>query len=138
LPDLARMIALTGELGPDRDPTDAQLVRFMCTLGNCGAQPPAAGHADRKNWDTRRSALRGLSAVSNHTDRIARLQAFRKPVLIMTGTNTVPFHRRINEVLAAGFPADERVEITGGHTAPVTAADEFVAKLRAFISRHAR
>ena len=129
------MIELTGELLPASDPTDAQLVRFQCTLGNCGVTPPPPGNAERQNSETRRAALRGLSAVSAHTDRRARLQAFRRPVLTMTGVNTVPFHRRINEILAANFPVVERAELTGGHTAPVIATDDFVAKLRAFVAR---
>jgi len=135
LPDLKAMIELTGELLPASIPTDAQLVRFQCALGNCGVIPPAPGSADRSNWETRRAALRGLSAVSSHTDRLARLQAFRRPVLIMTGSGTVAFHRRINEVLAENFPVVERVEVRGGHTAPVTAVEEFAAKLTAFISK---
>ena len=137
LPDLTTMIELTRELLPTNTPTDAQLVRFQCALVNCAVTPPADGAADRQNWETRRAALRGLSAVSNHTDRLARLQAFRRPVLIMSGSSTVPFHRGINEILAENLPRVERVQITGGHTAPVTAIEEFVATLRAFIVRHA-
>lgn len=135
-PDLRRMVELTRELVPERDPTDEQYVRFLCALGNCGAKPPAVGQPDWQDWVTRRSALRGLSAVSSHTDRAARLQAFRRPVLIMTGVNTVPFHRRINDILAANFELAERVEVTGGHTAPITAREEFVATLQAFLARH--
>ena len=138
LPDLTRMIDLTRELLPTATPTDAQLVRFQCALGNCAVTPPADGAADRQQWETRRAALRGLSAVANHTDRLARLQAFRRPVLIMTGSSTVPFHRRINEILAEQLPAAERAEVSGGHTAPVTAIEEFAAKLEAFITRAGR
>jgi pimeloyl-ACP methyl ester carboxylesterase len=133
LPDLTKMIELTTELLPTGTPADTQLVRFQCALGNCGITPPAEGAADRQNWETRRAALRGLSAVPNHTDRVARLHSFRRPVLMMSGSSTVPFHRRINEILASHFPVVERVQLAGGHTAPVTATDEFVAKLRAFI-----
>jgi pimeloyl-ACP methyl ester carboxylesterase len=134
--DLRRMVELCKELLPARAPTDEQYVRFLCALGNCGAKPPASGHPDREAWETRRSALRGLSAVSNHTDRTARLEAFRRPVLIMTGADTVALHRHLNDILAATLPIVERVELAGGHTAPVTARDEFVAKLRAFLTRH--
>jgi pimeloyl-ACP methyl ester carboxylesterase len=135
LPDLTMMIELTRELLPTSTPTDAQLVRFQCALGNCAVTPPAGSAIDRQNWDTRRAALRGLSAVSSHTDRVARLQAFRRPVLIITGSSTVPFHRRINEILAQHLPAVERAEVSGGHTAPVTAIEEFTAKVKAFIIR---
>jgi pimeloyl-ACP methyl ester carboxylesterase len=84
----------------------------------------------------RRSALRGLSVIPAHTDNTARLRTFRRPVLIMTGSNTVPFHRRINEILAQTLPLAERIELAGGHTTPVSAADDFVATLQAFLARH--
>lgn len=134
--DMRAMSDLTRELVPEKEPTDAQYVRFLCALGRCGAVPPSAGQPDSQDWAARRSALRGLSAVANHTDRAVRLKGFRRPVLIMTGTDTVPFHRRINEILAANLPMAERVELSGGHTAPVTARDDFVAKLRGFLARH--
>jgi pimeloyl-ACP methyl ester carboxylesterase len=134
--DMRAMYELGKELGPEGEPTDAQYARFLCALGNCGAKPPVVGQPDWQDWVTRRSALRGLSAVPNHTDRTGRLKSFRRPVLIMTGANTVAFHRRINDILAANFPMAERVELAGGHTAPVTAPEDFVAKLRAFLTRH--
>ena len=130
------MYELSRELVPEREPTDDQYARFLCALGNCGVKPPSVGQPGWQDWATRRSALRGLSAVPNHMDRIDRLKAFRRPVLILTGTDTVAFHRRINDILAASFPTAERVELSGGHTAPVTARDEFLAKWRAFLARH--
>lgn len=134
--DMRTMYELSREFDPDTEPTDAQFVRFQCALGNCGAKPPAPGQQGSEDWALRRAALRGLSAVPNHTDDAARLKAFRRPVLVMTGSSTVAFHRRINEILAASLPMAERVELGGGHTAPVTARDEFVATLRAFLLRH--
>jgi pimeloyl-ACP methyl ester carboxylesterase len=65
-----------------------------------------------------------------------RLKTFRKPVLIVTGKDTVGFHRRINDALAASVPAAERVELSGGHGAPATARDQFVAELRASLASH--
>ena len=135
-PDMRAMCELGKELDPETEPTDAQYVRFLCALGNCGAKPPVVGQPGWQEWVTRRSAMRGLSVVPNHTDSTARLKAFRRPVLIMTGADTVAFHRRINDILAANFPIAERVELAGGHTAPVTAREDFVAKLRAFLMRH--
>lgn len=134
--DMRGMFELTSELVPEKEPTDDQYTRFLCALGRCGAAPPAAGQPDLQDWVTRRSALRGLSAVPNHTDRLVRLKGFRRPVLIMTGADTVAFHRRINDILAANFPMAERVELPGGHSAPVASRDDFVATLRAFLARH--
>lgn len=135
-PDMLAMYELTKELGPETEPTDAQYTRFLCALGKCGAKPPVEGQPGWEEWEMRRSAMRGLSVVPNHTDSTERLKAFQRPVLILTGSDTVAFHRRINDILAASFPLVERAELAGGHTAPVTAREDFLAKLRAFLLRH--
>lgn len=84
----------------------------------------------------RRSALRGLSVIPAHKDSIERMRKFDRPVLIMTGSNTVSFHRRINEILSQTFPSAERAELAGGHTTPVSSVEEYVTTLQAFIARH--
>jgi len=134
-PLMKTMIALTRELRPDTVPTDNQLARFRCALGMC-ADPPSPGDAARPDWERRRAALRGLSSVAEHTDDPDRLKTFRRPVLIMTGTETVPFHRRIDDLLASSLPRAERVELPGGHNAPASAPDAFITALEAFLARH--
>ncbi|PYR94317.1 MAG: hypothetical protein DMF84_05745 [Acidobacteria bacterium] len=134
--DMRTMIELTRELRPDRAPTDDQLTRFRCALGTCGETPPRPGEARWDDWARRRSALRGLSAVVEHSDDPDRLKTFRRPVLLMTGADTVSFHRRINDLLATHLPIVERVELPGGHSSPSSAPEAFVAALRAFLERH--
>ncbi len=136
-PAMRTMFELTRELDPARDPTDDQLVRFRCALGACGLAPPGAKEPGRDEWVARREALRGLSAVATHPDSLARVSAFPRPVLIVTGATTVSFHRRINDILASTFPRAERAELPGGHGAVATAQTEFIAMLRAFLARRA-
>jgi len=135
--DLRTMDALSETLGPATAPTDAQLVQFQCALGNCGVAVPAASSPEWNDWVFRRSALRGLSVVSSHSDDVKRLRDFRAPVLIVTGASTVAFHRRINDLLASYFPRVERAELPGGHGATSTARDEFIRVIDAFLARQA-
>jgi pimeloyl-ACP methyl ester carboxylesterase len=134
--EMRGMVELTRTFAPAHEPTDEQLVQFQARLGRTEATPPAQGQPGWEEWASRRSALRGLSAVPNHWDDPVRLRGFRRPVLIITGKDTVGFHRRINDVLAAGLPEVERVELPGGHRASVAAREEFVSELRAFLARH--
>jgi pimeloyl-ACP methyl ester carboxylesterase len=136
--EMRTMIELTRELGPVRSPSDDQLARFRCALGSCGEKPPRPGDAAWNEWLRRRSALRGLAAVADHSDDPDRLKTFRHPVLIMTGAETVSFHRRIDDILASELPMVERVELPGGHSAPSSAPDAFIAGLEAFLARHRR
>lgn len=133
--DVRSMIELTRELTPDRAPTDDQLVRFRCALGAC-VEPPAMATPERQDWDRRRAALRGLSVIAAHDDDPDRLRRFTRPVLIVTGSQTVRFHRRIDDLLASALPKAERAELPGGHNAPAAAPDAFVEALTAFLTRH--
>ncbi|HEX6323864.1 MAG TPA: alpha/beta hydrolase [Vicinamibacterales bacterium] len=130
------MIEVSRELVPDAEPTDAQLAAFLCALGACGEEPPEDGTTELKVWEARRAALGGLSAVPNHRDSVERLKAFAKPVLLMTGAATVDFHRRINDHLATLLPRVERAEVAGGHDAPTSSREDFLAKWRAFVEKH--
>ena len=134
--DMRTMYDLSLELRPEITPSDDQYERFLCALGNCAAKPPIPTDPGWPDWVSRRSSLRGLSVVANHKDDTLRLKRFHRPVLIMTGTKTLSFHRRINDILASNFPLVERVELPGGHGAWDTARDEFLAALRTFLARH--
>lgn len=134
-PGLAAAIAVTRELVPSADASNEQVAAFMCVMGTCGAELPDEGSTELKNWEALRAALRGFSAVPMHRDSVDRLKAFTTPVLLMAGSETVDFHRRINDRLAAQLPRIEQAAISGGHTALATARDEFVEKWRAFIGR---
>jgi pimeloyl-ACP methyl ester carboxylesterase len=134
--DMRTMYELVRTLGPTIEPSDDQLVRFQCALGNCGVKPPARTEAGWEDWVLRRSALRGLSVVATHVDDVNRLKTFRRPVLVVTGSSTVSFHRRINDILATHLARAERAELPGGHGASASAKDQFVDKIRAFLAQH--
>jgi len=134
--EMRAMVELVRTFAPADEPTDEQLVQFQSRLGRGGVKPPAPGQPAWEDWVSKRSVLRGLSAVANHSDDPVRLKGLRVPVLIVTGKDTVAFHRRINDILAASLPVVERIELPGGHGAPGTARGEFVSALRAFLARH--
>lgn len=135
-PAMAQMLALLGELQPESRPTDDQLARFRCLLGSCAERAPGPADPAAKEWAERRASLRGLSVVAALRDYPAGLEAFPKPVLILTGSETVAFHRRINDILAAALRGGERAEVPGGHGAPYSARAEFLSRLEAFLARH--
>jgi pimeloyl-ACP methyl ester carboxylesterase len=134
--DMRTMYELSLTLTPTIEPTDDQLVQFLGALGIRGVKPPARTDAAWGRWVSRRSTLRGLSAVSGHTDDVGRLKTFRRPVLIVTGSRTISFHRRIDDLLAMHLPLAERAELSGDHGAPASAREEFVSKIKAFLTQH--
>jgi len=135
-PDMRAMYEMLLTLGPKVEPTDEQWIRFRCLLGECHLEKPEVGGAGWQEWVARRAALRGLAAISQLKGDRNRLKTLRKPVLVVTGKDTVSFHRRINDILAEQCSVVERLELPGNHAAVVTAQDEFVKALRSFLERH--
>jgi pimeloyl-ACP methyl ester carboxylesterase len=131
--ELQHMTALVRQFHPSHEPNDAQFVAFLRALGDFDATAPAEHDTHRTQWVKKRRRLRGLSAVPDHPDDVARLKHFRRPVLLVQGTNTARFHRRINELLATHLPLAEVVGLPGGHSAVNTARGAFLARLRAFL-----
>jgi pimeloyl-ACP methyl ester carboxylesterase len=131
-PKMEQMIRLTQSFTPQALITEAQLAQFRCILDSCDTVA-IRKHPQWSTWAKNRDRLRGLSVVANHSDSIRRLQAFKKPVLILTGTGTVAFHRRINELLDAEFPDSTLKEIAGGHSAPQESVREFIQAVMDFI-----
>src|SRR4051812_10487248 len=85
------MMDVTKDFGPNAQITEQQLEDFRCAMTNC-----ADGKSPRSNpmwntWMKDRPYLRGLSAINQHKDSIKNLNRFKKPVLIATGDQTVPY-----------------------------------------------
>ena len=137
-PALHEMRELMTQMEESTTPSDQQLFRFRCILDSCPPAIPSAADSERRDWDLSRLAMRGLAATFRHREDLAQLKrlARSKPILLVHGSNTVSFHRRINEVLARELPEVETAEIEGGHSAPRTNASAFLEMVRAFLLRH--
>ena len=134
-PDVWKMIAVVRDFEPSVEPTDEHLVAFMKGIGEINVGAPA-DNVSREKWNARRRCLRGLSAVVEHVDDVMRLAEFRKPVMLVHGSETALFHQRINERLAFHLPCSERLLLPGGHSSVLTARGEFLAELRVFLARY--
>jgi pimeloyl-ACP methyl ester carboxylesterase len=80
--------------------------------------------------------MRGLAAVIAHKEDEAALRRLSCPVLLLTGSRSVPFHRRINELLAQLLSMVESSELEGTHTAPRGNKEGFLRELRGFLANH--
>ena len=67
-----------------------------------------------------RQALNGLSVYLVHTDEISRLNTFRKPVLIVTGSQSAKFAKDIDRRLGDSLASSRKVELSGGHASFLT------------------
>jgi pimeloyl-ACP methyl ester carboxylesterase len=116
------------------DISEAQLERFAHAAG---LVPPGAAPRSLPQWsfwmDHRRS-LRNSNAPLDHHDEHARLEAFDRPVLLVTGTGTPPWLRRIIDALAKRIPGARLVEMPAGHAPQLVSMDRFLAEMALFQS----
>ena len=133
---LREMRTLTSGMGPSAVPSDEHLYRFRCLLGACPAAIPNADDPARADWDRSRRAMSGLSAVAMHREDPGVVRRLSAPVLLLNGTETVGFHRRINEALTRILVNVETAELPGTHAAARTAQSEFIEHTRQFLKRH--
>lgn len=130
--EIKKMQELSIQFTPQADITEDMVKQFRCLLMNCDTFD-IQQHPLWKTWIKNKNRLRGLSVGSNYKIDYEKLHQFRKPVLLVTGTQTVPFHKRIDELLAAEFSFAKTVNILGGHIAVSTNANEFIECLLKFL-----
>ncbi|MDQ3683799.1 MAG: alpha/beta hydrolase [Bacteroidota bacterium] len=129
---MKKMQELLKELTPDAEITEEQVERFRCTLLNCDSIS-IRQHPQWTTWLKQKNRLRGLSVIGKYLINFKKLYQFKQPVLIITGTQTVAFHKRINELLTAAFPFARKVSVQSDHAIPATAPRELVKYLLEFL-----
>jgi pimeloyl-ACP methyl ester carboxylesterase len=133
-PGARDMQALVGSLR-DREVAEEHVERFRCLLGDC-----AGGRSPRQlpqwpQWVKYRNSLRGLYTVGAYDDDPARLRTLTMPALIVTGAQTVSFHRAMNAALLRTLPRAEALELGAGHNSPAADPEHFVSEWLKFEQR---
>ncbi len=129
---MKEMHALVKEFTPHAEITEALLKQFRCGLMNCDSIN-IYQHPLWPVWLKQKNRLRGLFTVGEYKINLKKIQRFHKPVLIITGTGTVPYHTRIDALLANEFPLAKTASLPGGHASVYSHPDEFIKILLQFI-----
>jgi pimeloyl-ACP methyl ester carboxylesterase len=128
--DVQALLALARAIG--HDVSEADLERFIRAVGMC---PPGMSPNELPEWPLwleHRRSLRAMDAAPGHPDDIARLHELDRPVLLVTGTGTAPFLRRIHDTLALHLPRARTTEMPAGHGPHIVSMDRFLAELTRF------
>ena len=131
-PGMKQMQSLSASFSPTVIITEQDVKQFRCELLNCDSID-ITKHPQWPTWLSQKNRLRGLVAINLYQTEINKLQTFKKPVLLINGSSTVAFHKRINELLASEFPHSIKKEVPGGHNAPVASSKDFIQALKDFI-----
>jgi pimeloyl-ACP methyl ester carboxylesterase len=109
--------------------------QFRCLLGDCNSGRSPRLLSQWPQWVKYRNSLRGLYTVGDYDDDPARLRRLPVPALIVTGAQTVAFHRKINETLLHALPRAEPLELGAGHNSPTADPEHFVEEWQKFQKR---
>ena len=114
---------------------EADVEHFRCLLGDCEGGRSPRDLPQWPQWVKHRNSLRALYSVGEYKDDPARLKELTMPALIVSGAQTVPFHRSMNEILLQILPNAEPLELPAGHNSPAAAPDHFVNSWQSFQDR---
>lgn len=116
--------------------TEDDLARFLGYAGFVG--DPAAARRD-PNWERWVSHRMALSWQSEKVDRSGRsveeLSSMTCPVLLVKGTVTQPWLKRVVDVLGGRIPDARVVELPGDHACHIQSIDRFLEELEAHLHR---
>jgi pimeloyl-ACP methyl ester carboxylesterase len=129
---MKQMQELLKKLTPQANITEELIQAFRCALMDCDSVD-IRRHTMWKTWVKQKNRLRGLSVICQYRLDYEKLHEFQKPVLILTGTQSVLFHKKIDELLTAEFSLAKAANISGGHTAVNTGYAEFIKHLVDFL-----
>jgi pimeloyl-ACP methyl ester carboxylesterase len=83
-------------------------------------------------WVKHRRSLRIGTIPFTHTNDIQRLREFDRPVMLVTGSETAGYYRRVNDSLADILPRVLKAEMPGLHSAHIVSFDLFIEELTRF------
>jgi pimeloyl-ACP methyl ester carboxylesterase len=122
----ASLRALQGDI------SEAQLEDFVTVAGFARLGTSVRTLPQWAAWNRHRQSLRNGLAVVEHTDDVARLRAFAKPVLLVKGTGSSPFRTQVTDALASLVPGAKVVELPAGHVPQMVSRDRFLETVAEF------
>lgn len=129
---MTRIDELTAGFTPQAVITEEMIRSFRCEMTNCDTFD-IRKHPMWPKWLQQKDRLRGLSVVRLYKVDFDKLRAFRKPVLIVTGTTTIEPNKTVNRLLNREFSNVKTTSLPGDHIAIYRNAETFVHELKVFL-----
>jgi pimeloyl-ACP methyl ester carboxylesterase len=114
------------------DVTEDGLAHF---LHRAGLVPPDINPRALPQWPLwvqHRQSLRAVPYIAEYQADRGRLSAYRRPTLLVKGTESTLLDRRIVDELAGQLHHSQVVELPGDHACHITSMDEFLEHMAAF------
>lgn len=125
---------LTKHFTPQATITEEMIKSFRCKMANCDTFD-IRQHPMWPKWLNQKDRLRGLSVVPSYKIDFKKLQAFQKPMLIVTGTTTIQPNKIIDNLLSNEFSNARTGSLPGEHIAIYQNPEAFIQMLKAFLQQ---
>ena len=122
---------LTKQFTPGVTITEEMVKSFRCKMANCDSADIRL-HPMWSKWIAQKDRLKGLSAVPNYKIDLKKVHAFKKPVLILTGTTTIEANKILDQLLFHEFSNAQTANLTGNHITIYQSAESFVSIFKGF------
>ena len=126
---------LTTQFKPQTVVTEAMITGFRSKMANCDTCD-IRQHPMWSKWLKQKDRLRGLSVVPDYKIDFKKLHAFQKPVLIVTGTNTIQPNVVIDRLLSHEFSNARTAGLPGDHISIYQKPEIFVQTLISFLNKN--
>ncbi len=118
--------------------SEAQLAQFAHFAGFVPRDAVPQEMPQWPLWSQHRQSLRTGDAAFRHDDRIARVRAFPRPVLLFKGQGSPDYLREIVDVLGEEFPRARVEELPGAHVLHIVSLPAFMQIFTAFLQASPR
>jgi pimeloyl-ACP methyl ester carboxylesterase len=126
-PDVDRLNAFIHGLA-GRAVTEDDLAEFLEHAGFVASKAEAPSHPNWERWLPHRMALSWQSEESDRSGRsIEELANIRCPVLLVKGSSTADWLKRVVDVLDERIPGASVIELEGDHACHIQSMDAFLA-----------
>ena len=109
-----------------KDVSEDHLVRFLAYAGFLEDSADARQHPAWEGWISHRMALSWQDSVGSSGRKIDELSSITCPVLLVKGTLTEGWLRRVVDILGARIPHAAVVELAGDHASHIQSIDRFL------------
>jgi pimeloyl-ACP methyl ester carboxylesterase len=122
-----------------RQVADADLTRFLQIAGFLNPGEDVTQHPNWERWVPHKQALSWQGEGVDRSGRtVEELETISCPVLLVKGTATAGWLKRVVDVLAQRIPGARVVELEGDHASHIQRIDEFLEALEGHLARAAR
>lgn len=123
---------LSKDFTPQATITEEMIKSFRCAMVNCDTFD-IRSHPMWPMWLKQKDRVKGLSVVSAYKIDLKKIHSFSKPLLIVTGTETIEPNKTVDKLLSREFSNARTGSLTGDHIAIYQNAGNFVFMLKSFI-----